>query len=263
MTPEDEEKRQGTDGEEAKAPDAPAEVPATDASASADAPEKPAAVTDTSAEPAGEAPEKAEAAADTPAAESTSETAKADASPAGDAPEDDNRPKPPAGSVADLLAAALPDVTMSAYQGMTNVVVEIEPGDVTQVMTAAKEQPSLDLDYVRYLCGVDHEAEGLEVVYHLMSLSKRHEVLIKTRLPQDDPKVASVAQVWRAADWHERETRDMFGITFEGHPHLVPLLMPEDMEDQFPLRKDSPLADIEEWQGDQLPEEGVGGSKKR
>ena len=52
----------------------------------------------------------------------------------------------------------------------------------------------------------------------------------------------------------------VFGIDFEGHPHLVPLLLPEDMTDHFPLRKDSPLAETAEWQGDVLEEEGAGGS---
>ena len=191
----------------------------------------------------------------------------ADAKPENDAkpPEDENaaRPAPPPGGIADLLAEALPDVEMTVYQGMTDVIVEIARDDVSQVMKAAKEDPRLDLNYLRCLCGVDYQDEGLEVVYHLLSLEKKHEVVIKTRLATDDAKVASVAMIWRAADWHERETRDMFGITFEGHPHLVPLLLPEDMTDHYPLRKDNPLAEIEEWQGDQLPEEGAGGSMTR
>jgi NADH-quinone oxidoreductase subunit C len=78
---------------------------------------------------------------------------------------------------------------------------------------------------------------------------------VKTRLAKDDLRVASVASVWRAADWHERETRDMFGIDFQGHPHLVPLLLPEDMTDHYPLRKDNPLQGIEEWQGEILGED--------
>jgi NADH-quinone oxidoreductase subunit C len=64
--------------------------------------------------------------------------------------------------------------------------------------------------------------------------------------------VPSIASIYPAADWHERETRDMFGIVFEGHPNLVPLLLPDDMTDHFPLRKDNPLQEIEEWQGDNL-----------
>ena len=204
---------------------------------------------------------KAEAKPESDAKPAAGDKPKAEAKPESD--ENPARPAPPAGGIADLLAEVLPDVEMTAYQGMTDVIVEIARDDVMQVMTAAKEDPRLDMSFLRCLSGVDYQEEGLEVVYHLLSLEKKHEVVIKTRLANDDAKVASVAMIWRAADWHERETRDMFGITFDGHPHLVPLLLPEDMTDHYPLRKDNPLAEIEEWQGDQLPEEGFGGSRTR
>ena len=162
---------------------------------------------------------------------------------------------PPPGSIADLIREALPDLTFEAYQGMTEVIVEISPDDIAGVMPVLKDDPRLDLKLLRCLSGVDQEAEGMEVVYHLLSLEKKHEVAIKARLPRENPHIASVASVWNAANWHEREARDMFGIVFDGHPHLVPLLLPEDMTDHFPLRKDNPLAEIEEWQGDLLGED--------
>ncbi len=169
-----------------------------------------------------------------------------------DAPE---RERPAPGGIADLFAQALPDVKLEAYQGLDNVIIEISRDDVPQVMQAAKDDPRLDCKVLRCLFGVDHLEDGFEVIYQLLSLEKGHEVVIKTRLTRDDPKLPSVTSVWQGANWHERETRDMFGITFEGHPHLVPLLLPEDMTDHFPLRKDSPLAEIEEWQGELLGEE--------
>jgi NADH-quinone oxidoreductase subunit C len=159
------------------------------------------------------------------------------------------REPPPPGGVADLLAEALPDVKLDAYQGLGGVIIEVERDDIPKVMPVAKDDPRLDFKFLRCVFGVDLQEEGLEVVYQLLSLQKGHEVTIKARVPQDDPRVASVTSVWKGANWHERETRDMFGITFDGHPHLVPLLLPEDMTDHFPLRKDNPLAEIEEWQG--------------
>jgi NADH-quinone oxidoreductase subunit C len=165
---------------------------------------------------------------------------------------------PPPGGIADLFKEALPDLQFEAYQGLSDVIIELKREDIPAVMPVAKDDARLDLKFLRCLFAVDLEAEGLEVVYQLMSLQKGHDVVLKTRLPQDDPKVASVAELWKAADWHERETRDMFGITFEGHPHLVPLLLPEDMTDHFPLRKDNPLSSIEEWQGE-LAGEADGG----
>lgn len=166
-----------------------------------------------------------------------------------------DRERPPPGGIADLFAQALPDVKLEAYQGLDSVIIEVARDDIPQVMQAAKDDPRLDCKYLRCLFGVDYLEEGLEVVYQLVSLEKGHEVVIKTRLTRDDPQVPSVTSVWQGANWLERETRDMFGITFEGHPHLVPLLLPEDMTDHFPLRKDSPLAEIEEWQGELLGEE--------
>ncbi|MCH8993755.1 MAG: NADH-quinone oxidoreductase subunit C [Chloroflexi bacterium] len=212
----------------------------------------------------GEAREKSESPAERrPAAEPKAERAKG--MPGGAAPQRPSileraeakapaREPPPPGGIADLIAEALPDLQLEAYQSLSNVIVEIDRDDVPKTMPVLKDDPRLDLKFLRCLFGIDHQDEGLEVVYQLLSLEKGHEVVVKTRLTQDDPRVASVASVWKAADWHERETRDMFGIIFDGHPHLVPLLLPEDMTDHFPLRKDNPLAEIEEWQGELLME---------
>ena len=166
--------------------------------------------------------------------------------------------QPPApGGIADLIAQALPDVTIEAYQGLTDVIVELPRDAVAAAMPVLKNDPRLDLKFLRCLFGVDHGEEGMEVIYQLLSLERGHEVTVKAKLAKDDLRVASVAGVWNAANWHERETRDMFGITFDGHPHLVPLLLPEDMTDHFPLRKDAPLAEIEAWQAT-LVGEGTG-----
>jgi NADH-quinone oxidoreductase subunit C len=162
---------------------------------------------------------------------------------------------PPPGSIADLIREVLPDLKFEAYQGLSDVIVEIGRDDVAKALPVLKDDPRLDLKFLRVLFGVDHLDEGMDVIYQLLSLDKKHEVTVKTRLPKDDLRVASAASVWKAADWHERETRDMFGIVFEGHPHLVPLLLPEDMTDHYPLRKDNPLAEIEEWQGELLGED--------
>jgi NADH/F420H2 dehydrogenase subunit C len=157
---------------------------------------------------------------------------------------------PPPGSVADLFAAALPDVEFQATQGALDVILTVDRQELRRVLRAAKDDPRLDFKYLRCLSGVDHMEHGLEVVYNLYSFTHKHNVTIKTRLPQDDPRVSSATSVWRGADWHEREAAEMFGIFFEGHPNLVPLLLPEDMTDHHPLRKDNPLAEIEVWQAE-------------
>lgn len=159
---------------------------------------------------------------------------------------------PPPGSVADIFAEVLPDVQFEATQGAMDVILTVGRGDVMRVLRAARDDPRLDFKYLRCLSGVDYMEGGLEVVYHLYSYAHRHNVTVKTRLPQEDARVPSVISIWRGADWHEREAAEMFGIMFEGHPNLVPLLLPEDMTDHHPLRKDNPLAEIEEWQGERV-----------
>ena len=161
---------------------------------------------------------------------------------------------PPPGGIADLIAQALPDTKLEAYQGLSDVIIEVDRDDIPTLMPVLKDDPRLDMKFLRCLFGVDLQDDGFEVIYQLASLERENEVVIKVRLPRDDLHIPSVTPIWKGANWHERETRDMFGIIFDGHPNLVPLLLPEDMTDHFPLRKDNPLAEIAEWQGEFLAE---------
>lgn len=89
------------------------------------------------------------------------------------------------------------------------------------------------------------QSPRFEVVYHLLHLDRAEYLRIVTPCPSDgDPRCVSVTDIWPAADWHERETYDMFGITFEGHPDLRRILM-WDGYPHFPLRKEFPLAGVE------------------
>lgn len=96
------------------------------------------------------------------------------------------------------------------------------------------------------VCGVDYKAMGLEprfaVVYHLYSPSARRGIVLKVPVEEGDAVVPSVTSVWPTANWHERETYDMFGVQFEGHPELTRILMPDDA-DFHPLRKDVPIGE--------------------
>jgi NADH:ubiquinone oxidoreductase subunit C len=159
---------------------------------------------------------------------------------------------PEPGTIADLFAEALPGVAMTPHQGVTDVILIVDRDDTPNILAVARTDPRLSFDFLRNLSGVDFEEDGLEVVYHLFSYKHRHNVTIRAKVPTDDPRIGSAAGLWAAADWHEREARDMFGIVFEGHPNMVPLLLPEDMLDHYPLRKDNPLAPLEEWQGEAL-----------
>ena len=106
-----------------------------------------------------------------------------------------------------------------------------------QVVFAAEQldKEGLSLDTIT---GVDWMAEGqLEVVYDYFHPAKALRVVVRTRIPRDNPEIATILNVFPGANWHERETHDFFGIRFLGHPNLTPFLLPEDA-DYHPLRKD-------------------------
>ncbi len=149
---------------------------------------------------------------------------------------------PEPGTIWDTFAEALPGVEITPTQGVADVILIVDRKDAHKVLETAKTHPKLQMDFLRNLCGVDYEDQGLEVVYHLWSYKLGHGVTLRAKVPPADAVIQSATDLWRAADWHERECRDMFGINFEGHPNLVPILLPEDMLDHFPLRKENPLA---------------------
>jgi NADH-quinone oxidoreductase subunit C len=106
-----------------------------------------------------------------------------------------------------------------------------------------------DFDMLADLCGADRGPEDdprFEVNYHLFSTKHHSRLRLKVLLSEDDPHVETVSSVWRTADWHERETFDMFGVIFDGHPDLRRILLPSDF-DGHALRKDYPLRGYEPY----------------
>lgn len=131
----------------------------------------------------------------------------------------------------------------SEFRGDLTIVVRKD--DIVQVCEFLKNDPDLGFDMVIDLLGVDmyRPEERFEVVYNLYSLKNKTYVRLKVRVEENDPVVPSVTGVWAGANWYERETYDMIGIKFTGHPDLRRLYMPEEYE-YFPLRKDVPLTGI-------------------
>lgn len=80
-----------------------------------------------------------------------------------------------------------------------------------------------------------------EVVYHIYSHEHKQRLRLKARIGGENPSIASVASVWKSANWYEREAFDLFGIQFQGHPNLKRIVMPDDWEGH-PLRKDYPVS---------------------
>jgi NADH-quinone oxidoreductase subunit C len=145
--------------------------------------------------------------------------------------------------IVEFLKARFPaDIKeTSVYRGDLTVVAETE--QITTV--AGYVKTDLGFDLIIDCCGVDLYRPGdrFEVVYNVYSLAHKRYLRLKVRVAEDHPVVPSVTGVWPGANWHERETYDMFGIKFSGHPDLRRLYMPEEFE-YHPLRKDFPLMGI-------------------
>ena len=149
-------------------------------------------------------------------------------------------PHPSAASLQSQFGAAIQRTLVSC--GDTIVVVARERSH--EILHWLKETPGEAYDYLVDVTAVEYRdrERPLEVVYQLWSLSRRVFLRVKVELPKDQPlEVDSVADLWRAADWLEREVFDMFGVTFRGHPDLRRILMWETYAEGYPLRKDFPL----------------------
>ncbi len=125
-----------------------------------------------------------------------------------------------------------------------DTIVYVEAARLLEVMTWLRDDPGQRFDYLTDVTAVEYrdQERPLEVVWQLRSLGRKADLRVKVELDQRQPLVvASVFDLWKGADWLEREVFDMFGVTFTGHPDLRRILMWETYAEGFPLRKDFPL----------------------
>ena len=148
-------------------------------------------------------------------------------------------------ALSEILTRVFADFDAGVGGAVDEVTLTVQPGDVLAVCCISRANPEIDCGYLRCLSVVDY-VERLEVNYHLFSLDKRHKFVVKTNVSPDEPSVPSIVSVWRGADWYEREAHDLFGVVFEGHPGLSPLLLYDGFEG-FPGRKSFPFHDYDEW----------------
>lgn len=163
------------------------------------------------------------------------------------------------------LAMDAKDIARSAVQQVTidrgEITFYVERERVLDLCRLLRDTDGLRFELCSSVSGVDYGsadgtgdvAQRLHVVYHLLSMTYRRRIRLEVALDVDDPHVPSVVEVYPTADWHERETWDMFGVIFDGHPALTRILMPDDWEGH-PQRKDYPLGGIPvEYKGAEIP----------
>jgi len=145
---------------------------------------------------------------------------------------------------AAALAAEFGPAVLRRSESCGDTIVSVTRERAHAMLQWLKDTPDQDFDYLTDVTAVDYRDPGqpLEVVYQLRSLRRKVDLRIKIPLDKSgDLIVDSVWDLWKGADWLEREVFDMFGVTFAGHPDLRRILMWETYAEGFPLRKDFPL----------------------
>ncbi len=153
-------------------------------------------------------------------------------------------PLPPPNPLVDAMTALGAEPLPTAQDGL--LAFRVERDAWPSVALAMKSDPQLSFEMLIDIAGLDfpRRQPRFEVVYHLWSLTYNRVVRVKVGVPEEDPTITSVVDLWATADWHERETFDLLGVKFAGHPDLRRILMPDDYP-WHPLRKDFPLEGID------------------
>ena len=138
-----------------------------------------------------------------------------------------------------------PDAVEAVVECPGDPYIVLKRDSLLAVCGWLKTDPEMQFDLLSCVSGTDDKT-NFWTVYHLTSIPKIQRAVLKVKLDRAEPSVPSLVPLYKAADWHERETYDMYGIKFDDHPDLRRILLPEDWVG-FPLRKDYEFPD--EYQG--------------
>jgi NADH:ubiquinone oxidoreductase subunit C len=170
-----------------------------------------------------------------------------------------SRPKMAPDVLAAYLRERLGDRVVETDVAYGQLWVTVEADVLPDAARLCKEDPELAFEFFDFLSAVDLREEGFAVVVHLYSVTRGHHINLRTVAAggRETPKVPTLTGVYRGANWHERETYDMFGIEFEGHPGLLPRILTVENFEGWPLRKEFLLStrEAKPWPGLKEPEE--------
>ena len=143
------------------------------------------------------------------------------------------------------LKERFPGLNYDITKFRDELTLSLPKQNIVEVCKYLKTEPELEYLLCEDITAIDwaKRKDRFTVVYHIYSFKNNSRLRLKTNVDASDCKIDSVTSVWEAANWHERETFDMYGIQFSNHPDLRRMYMPEDFE-YFPLRKDFPLMGI-------------------
>ncbi len=160
--------------------------------------------------------------------------------------------------ITERLRAQFGEDVLGSEEVHGHAVVTVAPGRYQEVARFLRDEPELGFDFFDFLAGVDYTPKGggYQVVTHLYSTRHNHHARLKIDCDAAEPRCPTLSEIYPGANWHEREAAELFGIVFDGHPHLVKLLLPEQFEGN-PLRKDFALMtrEAKPWPGEAEGEE--------
>jgi NADH-quinone oxidoreductase subunit C len=145
-------------------------------------------------------------------------------------------------TVLELLKERFGPAILAVSEFRGDLSVTLRPAEYRAAAQLLRDVPALRYNLLENLCGVDYlgREPRFEVVAHLVSMQHCHRVCLKVGAPEGDPRVPSLTPLFPTANYQEREAYDLLGISFDGHPSLTRILMPEDWVGH-PQRKDHPL----------------------
>lgn len=159
------------------------------------------------------------------------------------------------------LSSQFPGIGMEATEYKGELTIKVPRQNVVEICHFLKDDPELSFILCEDITAVDwaKRTNRFTVVYHIFSISNKFRLCIKADVDESELNIDTVSSVWKTANWHERETYDMYGIKFNNHPDLRRMYLPEEFE-YHPLRKDFPLMGIPGSLP--LPSSGNTGGKK-
>ena len=142
-----------------------------------------------------------------------------------------------------LIRAKFEKTIEEVIEAAGEVTIVARQEGLVELMTYLRDEPNLRFNYLSDVAGLDlgeFANPRFAISYHLYSLDHNHRLRVKVYLDEDEPRVPTLWNIWKSANWLEREVYDMFGVIFENHPDLRRILMPADYAG-YPLRKDFPI----------------------
>jgi len=151
----------------------------------------------------------------------------------------------------EKLKKKFPEAVLGYVQDKaSDPIITVTADTIDEICFHLRDDVEFQFDFLNCITGLDNPDKTLSAVYNLFSFSRRHKVTLKVTVAREKPDVKSVARIWLAANWHEREVYDIIGINFIGHPDLRRILLPYDWVGH-PLRKDYEVQEF--YQGMKVP----------